>query len=364
MNEKQIKEARTKNWQWQLRNRITTAEELQEHLPLSNQEMTDISTCLNTFRMAVTPYYLSLINPNDPQDPIKKQAVPRIDELTVGPYDMEDPLHEDIYSPVPNLIHRYNDRALLLTTFQCSMYCRHCTRRRVVGENDCVISQKKLDAAVKYITEHTEIRDVLISGGDPLTMSTKKLENIVSAIRSIPTVEIIRIGTRIPVVMPMRIDDELLTMLKKYQPIYINTHFNHPNEVTEQSAKACEAIVDAGFPLGNQTVLLRGVNDSSQVMKDLVLKLLKIRVRPYYIYQCDLSKGLSHFRTSVATGISIVHDLQGHISGLAVPRYVIDAPNGGGKIPISYEYIKEETDKYFELVNFEGKTFFYPKIEQ
>lgn len=349
------------NWIWQVRHRITNVDTLSKWFPLSEQEKNEIGECLKSFRMGITPYYLSLVNPNDPDDPIKKECIPSIKETYPCSNDLTDPLNEDGNSPVPHLVHRYPDRVLLLVTLKCSMYCRHCTRRRLVGEEDRVISESALQAAVKYIREHNEVRDVLISGGDPLVMATEKLEHIIQAIRSIPHVDIVRIGTRVPVVMPMRIDDELLNMLKKYHPIWINTHFNHPNEVTSDSARACQAIVDAGIPLGNQSVLLKGVNDNSEVMKELMYKLIHNRVRPYYLYQCDLSNGISHFRTPVETGVKIIHDLQGFISGFAIPKFVIDAPGGGGKVPICYDYVISHDDKEYVLENYEGKTYHYPE---
>ena len=311
--------------------------------------------------MAITPYYASLIDPNDPNDPIRKQAVPSILETRGDPNDLDDPLGETADSPVPHLVHRYPDRVLLLVTLQCSMYCRHCTRRRVVGEEDRVITEAALQKAVAYIRAHTEIRDVLISGGDPLTMHTEKLEHIISLLRGIEHVEIVRIGTRVPVVMPMRITGELTGMLKKYHPIWINTHFNHPNELTPEAARACAAIVDAGIPLGNQTVLLKGVNDDAETMKRLLLGLVKMRVRPYYLYQCDLSCGIGHFRTRVEVGVDIMHKLTGNISGYALPKFVIDAPGGGGKIPVGHDYVISRDDREVVLENYKGLRYRYPQ---
>lgn len=348
------------NWKWQLAHRITNTEMLSEVLDLSEQEKTDITTCLKQFRMAITPYYASLIHPEDEKDPIRMQSVPSIQETLYCSDDLDDPLNEVGSSPVPNIVHRYPDRVLLLVTYVCSMYCRHCTRRRVVGEEDGTITESELEIALDYIRSHEEIRDVLISGGDPLTMNTKKLESIIAGLRAIPHVDIIRIGTRVPVVLPMRITEELLAMLKKYQPIWINTHFNHPREITPDAERACTAIVDAGIPLGNQSVLLRGINDNAEVMKDLLLKLVHMRVRPYYLYQCDLSRGISHFRTDVDTGIDIMHQLTGYISGFAVPKYVIDAPHGGGKIPINYNYVLRKDDREVLLENYKGEKYHYP----
>ncbi|MEN6635919.1 MAG: KamA family radical SAM protein [Clostridiaceae bacterium] len=352
------------DWKWQCRHRITTNDQLKNILPLTRQEETEINTCLGAFRMAITPYYASLINPNDPNDPIRMQAVPSILETHVDENDLNDPLGEMSDSPVPHVVHRYPDRVLLLVTLQCAMYCRHCTRRRAVGEEDKPITEAQLQKAVAYIRAHKEIRDVLISGGDPLTMSTEKLEHIISSLRAIDHVEIIRIGTRVPVVLPMRITQELTDMLRNYHPIWINTHFNHPNELTAESARACANIVDAGIPLGNQTVLLRGVNDDATTMKRLLLGLVKMRVRPYYLYQCDLSCGIGHFRTRVEVGIDIMHQLTGNISGYALPKYVIDAPGGGGKIPVAYDYVLNKDDREVVLENYRGQRYRYPQPEQ
>jgi lysine 2,3-aminomutase len=355
---------RWNDWKWQFANRITTVEQLGCVLKLTREQQSDIETCLGAFRMAITPYYASLIDPDDPNDPIRMQAVPSILETQAGENDLADPLGETADSPVPHLVHRYPDRVLLLVTLQCSMYCRHCTRRRAVGEEDHTITQDQLQNALAYIRAHREIRDVLISGGDPLTMSTAKLERIISAIRAIDHVEIVRIGTRVPVVMPMRITKELTDMLRRYHPIWINTHFNHPRELTADAARACAALVDAGIPLGNQTVLLRGVNDDAETMKRLLLGLVKIRVRPYYLYQCDLSCGIGHFRTRVETGIDIMRQLTGNISGYALPKYVIDAPGGGGKIPVGYDYVVSRDDSEVLLENYRGQRYRYPQPAQ
>lgn len=349
------------DWKWQLANRITNVEGLNRVLKLSEQEKTDIAKCLESFRMAVTPYYASLIDPNDPNDPIRRQCVPTIEETLPCEDDLTDPLCEDRDSPVPHIVHRYPDRVLFLVTLKCSTYCRHCTRRRLVGEEDRFITEPALKAALAYIRAHTEIRDVLISGGDPLVMGTERLEHIISSLRAIPHVDIIRIGTRVPVVLPMRITTELTDMLKKYHPIWINTHFNHPRELTPDAARACAAIADAGIPLGNQTVLLKGINDDPETMRRLMVGLVHMRVRPYYIYQCDLSRGIGHFRTNVDVGINIMHSLTGWISGYAVPKFVIDAPGGGGKIPVNYNYVISKDDKEVVMENFRGDIYKYPQ---
>lgn len=349
------------DWKWQFANRITTADELSRFLDLTDAEKTDISKCLGSFRMAITPYYASLIDPADPYDPVRMQCVPSIQELDPCQNDLSDPLGEEHDSPVPHVVHRYPDRVLLLVTFRCSTYCRHCTRRRIVGEEDKMISSRELQDALAYIRSHEQIRDVLISGGDPLVMGTERLEHIISSLRAIKHVDIIRIGTRVPVVLPMRITAELLDMLKRYQPIWINTHFNHPHEITPESERACAAIVDAGIPLGNQSVLLKGVNDDAEIMKDLLLKLVHMRVRPYYLYQCDLSRGIAHFRTTVDTGVELIHTLTGNISGYAVPKFVIDAPGGGGKIPVGYDYVISRDDKEVVMENYKGDIYRYPQ---
>jgi lysine 2,3-aminomutase len=351
------------DWHWQFRNRMTSVDDLKKYFPLSKKEEEGIRKCLKSLRMAITPYYLSLIDPKDPNDPIRKQSIPTTAELHRAPSDLEDPLHEDVDSPVHGITHRYPDRVLFLVTEKCSMYCRHCTRRRFAGHHDMAPPQDQIDKGIEYIKNTPQVRDVLLSGGDALLMSDDKLESIVKKLRAIPHVEIIRIGSRTPVVMPQRITPELCNMLKKYHPIWFNTHFNHPNEITPESTKACEMLADAGIPLGNQSVLLRGVNDCIHIMKNLVQQLVKIRVRPYYIYQCDLSIGLEHFRTSVSKGIEIIEGLRGHTSGLCVPTFVVDAPGGGGKIPVMPDYVISQGNKRVVLRNFEGVITTYEEPE-
>ncbi|HPF53555.1 MAG TPA: lysine 2,3-aminomutase [Eubacteriales bacterium] len=351
------------DWHWQVEHRIETVEELEKLVSLTPEEVEGVRKCLGTLRMAITPYYLSLINLDDPHDPIRRQAIPTEAELHVAEADLMDPLHEDTDSPVPGLTHRYPDRVLLLTTDQCSMYCRHCTRRRFAGQNDCAIPMERIDKCIDYVRNHPEVRDVLLSGGDVLMLEDKDLEYIISELRKIPHVEIVRLGSRTPVVMPQRITPELCNMLKKYHPIWLNTHFNHPNEITPESAKACAMLADAGIPLGNQSVLLAGVNDCVHVMKKLVQELVRIRVRPYYIYQCDLSMGLEHFRTPVSKGIEIIEALRGHTSGFAVPTFVVDAPGGGGKTPVMPNYVISQTPHKVILRNFEGVITTYTEPE-
>ncbi len=349
-----------KSWKWQLANRITTAEELEKLIRLSPAEKSDIAQSLSLFRMAITPYYASLMDKEDPHCPIRMQMIPSAAERVRGEFDLEDPLGEIKYNPAPNVVRRYPDRALLLVTMQCAAYCRHCTRRRVVGSTDCTISSEQLQVALDYIERTTEIRDVLISGGDPFILPTSVLEKIIAKVRAIKHVEIIRIGTRVPVVLPMRIDKELTDMLKKYHPIWVNTHFNHPKELTPEAAEACQALVDAGIPVGNQTVLLKGINDDAEILKKLFLGLVKARVRPYYLFQCDLSVGISHFRTPVEKGIEIMHSLTSSISGYAVPKYAIDLPVGGGKVTLGYNYVVSKEDKELVLENYLGKLYRYP----
>jgi len=359
---KNVKPEEWNDWKWQVKNRITSCEQLEKILNMEDSEKNDILKCLEHFKMAITPYYASLIDPLDRNCAIKKQAVPSINELSVSETDMEDPLGEDLFSPVEGIVHRYPDRVLFLLTRKCAMYCRHCTRRRLVGCEDYSITNDKLNKALDYIRQNSQIRDVLLSGGDPLILPDSRIEYILKMLREIPHVEVIRIGTRTPVVLPMRITDELLTMLRKYHPVWINTHFNHPKEITPESSKACEKIVDAGIPLGNQTVLLHGINDSPEILKELFTKLVKIRVRPYYLYQCDLSKGIGHFRTTVTEGIDIMSRIRGYISGYAVPTYVIDAPGGGGKTPVNPEYIVSINDKEVVLRNYLGCIYHYPNF--
>ena len=350
----EVSDEQWNDWKWQVKNRIETVEELKKHIKLTEEEEVGIRESLKTLRMAITPYYLSLIDTDDPHDPIRKQSIPTINELYISPDDLQDPLHEDSDSPVPGLTHRYPDRVLFLITDMCAMYCRHCTRRRFAGQRDAALPTERIDKAIDYIARTPQVRDVLLSGGDALLMSNDKLEYILKKLRDIPHVEIIRIGTRTPVVMPQRITDDLVNMIKKYHPVWVNTHFNHPNEITPESTEACGRLADAGIPLGNQSVLLRGINDCSHVMKKLVTGLVKIRVRPYYIYICDQSMGISHFRTPVSKGIEIIENLRGHVSGYAVPTFVVDAPGGGGKIPIMPTYLISQSPGRVVVRNYEG----------
>jgi len=342
------------DWRWQLKNGIRDIPTLEKVIALTDKERDQLKKCLKKFTMEITPYYAALMDHTDPDCPVRMQSVPRLAELHDDPSDLSDPLHEDVDSPVPGLTHRYPDRVLLLVTNICSMNCRHCTRRRLVGDTDMDMPEDNVSKAIEYIKKTKTVRDVLISGGDPLVLGDEQLESIISRLRAIDHVEIIRIGTRTPVVMPQRITDSLVDMLKKYHPIFVNTHFNHAKEITAETREACAKLANAGIQLGNQSVLLRGINDQPEVMKQLVHKLLTIRVRPYYIYQCDLSLGISHFRTSVDKGIEIIESLRGHTTGLAVPTFVVDAPGGGGKIPVMPNYVITRGENKVVLRNYEG----------
>ena len=346
-----------KDWRWQLKNSINTIDSVEEILGIkfSDKKRADIEKTIEKFPLSVTPYYLSLVDVDDfENDPVFKQAFPDVRELNVSRCDMEDPLHEEADSPVPGLTHRYPDRVLLYVSHTCSMYCRHCTRKRKVGDVDSIPSKDTILKGIEYIKNHPEVRDVLLSGGDPFMLSDEYIDWILGQVRSIPHVEVVRIGTRMPVVLPYRITDSLVNVLKKHGVIWINTHFNHPREITESSKKALAKLADAGIPLGNQSVLLADVNDCPRIMKVLVHKLVMNRVRPYYIYQCDLSEGLEHFRTFVGKGIEIIESLRGHTSGFCVPTYVIDAPGGGGKIPVYPNYVLSWSTNKVILRNYEG----------
>lgn len=348
-----------RDWKWQVSHRIANLDQLKQVVRLTEEEERAIRDSEHLFRLGITPHYATLIDPDDPNCPMRLQAVPKYSELAWADYEMGDPLHEDVDSPVPGITHRYPDRILFLITHECSLYCRHCTRRRIVGDQEAV-STAMLDRAIEYVRSTPQIRDVLISGGDPLAVPDKRLEYVISNLRKIDHVEIIRIGSRMPVVMPQRITPEFVQMLKKYHPIWFNTHFNHPIELLHPDARAAmERLADAGIPTGNQTVLLKGINDCPVIMKRLMHELVKVRCRPYYLYNCDLSEGLSHFRTTVAKGIEIIEALRGHTSGYAVPQFVVDAPGGGGKIPVNPNYVVSQTGGKVSLRNFEGKISVY-----
>lgn len=345
------------DWKWHIRNTIRTVSGFEKIIGIkfSDAERKKHEMTLRTFPLAITPYYLSLIDVEDYRnDPVFLQSFPRPEELKIERCDMADPLHEDQDSPVPGVTHRYPDRVLFHVSNLCSMYCRHCTRKRKVGDQDSIPSRSQLEKGLEYIRNNHQVRDVLLSGGDPFMLSDQKLDWILTMLGEIEHVEVVRIGTRMPVVLPYRITDDLVNMLKKHHPLWINTHFNHPREVTDSSRRALAKLADAGIPLGNQSVLLAGVNDCPRLIKTLNQKLVKNRVRPYYLYQCDLSEGLSHFRTPVGKGIEILESLRGHTSGFAVPTYVVDAPGGGGKIPIMPNYIVSWATNKVVLRNYEG----------
>ena len=342
------------DWKWQIKNRIENLEDLKKIIRLTSEEEEGVKASLKTLRMAITPYFLSLIDLDNPSCPIRKQSIPTVAELNRSEADLVDPLGEDEFSPTPGLTHRYPDRVLFLITDQCAMYCRHCTRRRFAGQRDASSPSEYIDKAIEYIAKTPQIRDVVVSGGDALLVSDKMLESILQRLRVIQHVEIIRLHTRTPVVCPQRITDDLVNMIKKYHPIWASVQFNHSNEITPESAAACEKMVDAGINLSNQSVLLRGINDCAQVMKQLSYDLVRIRIKPYYLYQCDLSLGLEHFRTPVSKGIEIIENLRGHISGFAVPTFVVDAPGGAGKIPVMPQYLISQSPDRVVLRNFEG----------
>jgi lysine 2,3-aminomutase len=354
------------DWHWQIKNRITDFKTLQKYIKLQKDEEAVARSQMFSFRMAITPYYLSLIDHKNPNDPVRLQSVPRIAESRIVTSDLSDPLDEDVDAPVPGMTHRYPDRVLLLVTDQCSMYCRHCTRRRKAGEHDAPMPRENVEKALNYIEEHKEIRDVLLSGGDPLTLSDARLDEILDRLSNIDHVDIVRIGSRMPAVLPQRINDDLMKVLTKYKFIWLNTHFNHPHELTPTSKAALAKLADGGIVLGNQSVLLKGINDQVDVMKELVQQLVKNRVRPYYLYQCDLTEGISHFRTPISKGIEIMESLRGHTSGLCIPTYVVDAPGGCGKIPVMPQYLVSQMPGRVILRNYEGYlcTYTEPEYEQ
>jgi len=348
-----------KDWKWHFRNRITTIEEISKFTTLSTKEQARLRLVSNRYPLSITPYYICLINPHDPNDPIRKQAIPTFEEISMAGMGVEDPLAEASYSPVPGLVHRYPDRVLLVLTSICPMLCRHCTRKREWHHGGWVRTPAEVEVMLNYVRQNRAIRDVILSGGDPLTLSTHRLEEIISRLRDIPHVEIIRIGTRFPVVLPQRIDDELCAMLSKYGPIWLNTQFNHYHEITPESALACDRLLRCGVPVNNQSVLLRGINDSIETQTRLCHGLLKIKVRPYYLYQCDEVQGTEHLRTPVETGINIIEGMRGHTSGLAVPTFVIDLPQGGGKVPLQPNYIRSRTEGELILRNYQGRILRY-----
>ena len=354
-----VPEEQWRSWRWQFQNRITSVEELARFIPLSAIERARLKLVTVKYPFSITPYYLCLINPDDPNDPVRKQAIPSFEEITLAGMGREDPLAETRDSVVLGLVRRYPDRVLMVLTNICPMFCRHCTRKREWRNGGWVRSSAEIERMLDYIRQNKAVRDVIISGGDPLTFSTAHLGEVISKLREIPHVEIIRIGTRFPVVLPQRIDDELCAMLSKYGPIWLNTHFNHPNEITPEASAACDRLLRSGVPVNNQSVLLRGVNDSVETQLKLCQGLLKIKVRPYYLFQTDEVEGTEHLRTPVETGIKILEGMRGHTSGLAIPTFVIDLPGGGGKIPLQPNYVLSQTENELILRNYQGRIFRY-----
>ena len=357
-----VSDADWNDWRWQLKHRITSVEQLEKFLPtLTPEESAGAKLANHKLALGITPYFFNLIDPADENCPIRRQMVPRIEETHTASWEMSDPCGEDAHSPVPGLVHRYPDRVLFLVTDRCASYCRYCTRSRLVSNASGYDFHPEFDKQIAYIAAHPEIRDVLLSGGDPLLLSDEKLENLLSRLRAIPHVEFLRIGTRIPIFLPQRITPELCAMLKQFHPLFISVHSNHPRELTTEVRAALGRLADAGIPLGNQSVLLKGVNDNAELMKAQMQKLLMCRVKPYYIYQCDLIAGSAHLRASVAKGLEIMEQLRGHTTGYAVPTYVIDAPGGGGKVPVNPEYVLCRNAGRVLIRNFEGKIFEYPE---
>lgn len=341
------------DWRWQMANRLNSVDDFEKILKLTESEKKALNSD-GLFRVDITPYYASLIDPLDENDPIRKQVIPTAGEIVPFTGMMEDSLAEDRHSPVPGLVHRYPDRVLMLVTTQCASYCRYCTRSRIVGDPSATFSKSEFALQLDYLRKTPQVRDVLLSGGDPLTLAPKVLEQLLTALREIPHIEIIRIGSRVPVFMPQRVTDQLCDMLQRFHPLWLNIHVNHPNEISKELEVACDKLTRAGIPLGNQSVLLAGVNDCVHIQRKLVQDLVQIRVRPYFLYQCDLVDGAGHFRTPVAKGIEIIEGLRGHTSGYAVPTYVVDAPGGGGKIPVMPNYLISASDHKIVLRNYEG----------
>ncbi|MBU2520671.1 MAG: KamA family radical SAM protein [Proteobacteria bacterium] len=354
-----ISKTKWNDWHWQISNRICSLEQLKRFIKVSPEEESIFKQINSRLPVSITPYYMSLLSPDEPEHPLRRTVVPTIHELFKSPEEKDDPLGEEHQSPVPGLVHRYPDRVLFLILDFCSTYCRYCTRSRVVGRGSILPARSRLEKAIEYIKNNPSIRDVLISGGDPLTLSDNRLEWLLIRLRQIPHVEIIRIGTKVPAVLPQRITPNLVKILRKYHPLWMSLHFTHPEECTPEAYRACNMLANAGIPLGSQTVLLKGINDDVPTMKNLMHHLLKMRVRPYYLYQCDLITGSSHFRTSIDKGLEIIQGLRGYTSGYAVPNYVIDAPGGGGKIPLMPDYVTRREGHDLLLKNYEDRIFRY-----
>ncbi|HEY6004809.1 MAG TPA: KamA family radical SAM protein [Anaeromyxobacter sp.] len=347
------------DWHWQQRERVTRLEQLERVIHVTGEERRAAVETESEFQMGITPYYAALMDQDDPSCPIRLQSVPTMGEAFFSPADLEDPLAEERDMPTPGITHRYPDRVLFYTTHNCPVYCRHCTRKRKVADPTSAAAKRQIEDSLAYIEKHEEIRDVVISGGDPLSLSDERLDYILGRLRAIPHVDIFRLGTRNLVTLPQRVTDDFVRMIREHHPVYVNTHFNHPKECTAEAFEAARRIADAGCPIGNQMVLLKGVNDEPAVVKELNHRLLLMRIRPYYIYQCDLARGISHFRTPVEAGIRIIEALRGHTSGLAVPQFVVDAPLGGGKIPVNPNYVVRHEGKKWVLRNYAGKEYEY-----
>ncbi len=349
------------DWHWQMRSRFTTAKELKNFIHLSKEEEKGIAWASDqkNLPLAIPPYFVSLMDPNDPNCPIRRQVICRVEESYDAVFDMQDPCGEDSHTPVPNLVHRYPDRVLLIATDRCLSYCRYCTRKRIVGTGEVGLSTEKLNKICEYLEKTPQVRDVLISGGDPLIQSDERIDQLLGRLRKIKHLEILRIGTRAPIFIPQRVTSDLVSVLKKYHPFMMSIHINHPKEISEESSKALQMLVDGGIPLGSQTVLLKGVNDQPEIVTKLCHELLKVRVKPYYLYQCDPIFGTEHFRTSVDVGVKIIEKMRGHTTGYAIPTFVVDAPGGGGKIPVAPNYLISKVRDKTILRNYENKIFEY-----
>ncbi len=352
------------DWRWQMRHSVRSLAELEKHLTLTEAERAGCRETASLFRLGISPYYLSLIDSGHPFCPVRMQAIPVASEARIRPGELKDPLGEDKTRPVPAIVHRYPDRVLLLALDSCSTYCRHCTRRRITKGGEAELSRAELARGIHYIREHREVRDVLISGGDPFLLSEARLEELLSPLRAIPHVEMVRIGTRVPVCLPMRVTEPLCRLLRSYAPLFVVTHFNHPKEVTPEARAACERLVDHGVPVENQAVLLRRVNSEAHLIKELSHALLRARVRPYYLHQMDVVEGCEHLRTPLAKGVEILEALRGHTSGLAVPHLAVDLPGGGGKVTLQPEYVVEKRGTETVFRNFRNETYRYPEPEE
>jgi lysine 2,3-aminomutase len=351
------------DWRWQLRHRLTSLKDLEARMTLTPEERAGCLFAPGKLAMAITPHFFNLIDRDDPSCPIRRQVIPRIEESVVSPGETPDPVGEDGDMPVPGIVHRYPDRVLFLVTDRCAAYCRYCTRSRLVSNAQAYDFHPELEAGLAYIAAHPEIRDVLLSGGDPLLLSDEKLDHLLGRLRAIPHLEVIRLGSRIPVFLPQRVTPALADIFRRHGPVWVNIHTNHPRECTAELAAACERLALAGVPLGNQSVLLRGVNDDPETMRSLVHRLVMMRVRPYYLYACDLIEGSGHLRAPVERGIEIIRSLRGHTTGFAVPQFVVDAPGGGGKVPLNPQYAEGVREGWLELRNYEGGRYRYPSGE-